>query len=79
VLSLLLLGVKKKSANFHTKIVIAQVLIIQYEQNLQQILLYKSFTHPTNFMALTIMLFGKNRFFVICDFVSSLSAVSVDA
>jgi len=58
----LALSEKEKSANILTKIVIAPVLIIQSEQNVQQTLLYKFFTHPTNFVTLTAKLFEKIGF-----------------
>jgi len=50
---------EEKSADFLTKIVIAPVIINQSELNLQQTLLYKSFTHLSNFVTLTVFLFEK--------------------
>jgi hypothetical protein len=52
--SLFALSVKKKLASLLTKIVIAP--IIQSELSLEQTMLYKSFTHPTNFVTLTVLL-----------------------
>jgi len=55
-------NMNKKSANLLTKILMAPIKINQSERNLQQTLLYKFSTHPTNLETQTVSLIEKIGF-----------------